>query len=180
MSADTAPVPTGSSPSDVGPSTLQPSPGISAGERFVAPRSAGLVDGQFVAGLHVWNTLGFRRMSWAPGRTVIGWDAGPEYCFATAGGPVVQGGLVTAILDAAMGGATWSVLDNDQAFLTADIRVEFLRSATPGELCATGVVVRRTRSVLFAAAELHDAAGRLLAVARATQAVLASSGRHER
>ena len=44
----------------------------------------------------------------------------------------------------------WSVLDRDQAFLTADLRVEFLRSSHPGELVARGWVVRRTRRVVFA------------------------------
>jgi uncharacterized protein (TIGR00369 family) len=76
---------------------------------------------------------------------------------------VIQGGLVTALLDAAMGGACWTVLNHDQAFLTADLRVEFLRMTTPGLLSATGWVVRRTRRVVFCAADLQDVAGRLLA-----------------
>ena len=41
-----------------------------------------------------------------------------------------------AELDAAMGGSCWTVLDADQAFLTADLRVEFLRSCRPGILRA--------------------------------------------
>jgi len=47
---------------------------------------------------------------------------------------VVQRGLVTALLDAAMGGATWTVLDHHQAFLAADLRVEFLRATRLGLL----------------------------------------------
>jgi uncharacterized protein (TIGR00369 family) len=88
----------------------------------------------------------------------------------------VQGGLVTALLDAAMGGACWSVLDADQAFLTADLRVEFLRPTRPGQLTSTGTVVRRTRRVVFCAAELFDADGTLLATSRCTQVVLPSTG----
>ena len=87
-----------------------------------------------VAPPHLWHTLGYRRLSWEPGATSIAWDATPDYCFPTAGGPIVQGGLVTALLDAAMGGACWTVLDREQAFLTADLRVEFLRSAQVGTL----------------------------------------------
>jgi uncharacterized protein (TIGR00369 family) len=89
----------------------------------------------------------------------------------------VQGGLVTALLDAAMGGACWSVLDAEQAFLTADLRVEFLRSARPGPLRARGWVIRRTRRVVFAAAELTDANGQTLATSRCTQVVLPAEGR---
>jgi uncharacterized protein (TIGR00369 family) len=125
---------------------------------------------------HIWRTLGYRRLAWEPGRTVIEWDAPQDYCFPTSSGPVVQGGLVTAVLDAAMGGATWSVLDRNQAFLTADLRVEFLRPSRVGLLRATGTVVRRTRRVVFCTADLHDAGGTQLASSRCTQVVLPADG----
>src|ERR1700710_2248146 len=120
-------------------------------------------------GPHIWTTLGYQRLAWSHGSTTIGWDAPQDYCFPSAGGPVVQGGLVTALLDAAMGGACWSVLDPEQAFLTADLRVEFLRPTRPGMLTSTGTVVRRTRRVVFCAADLFDADGVLLATSRCTQ-----------
>jgi len=47
---------------------------------------------------------------------------------------VVQRDLVTALLGAAMGGATWTVLDHDQAFFTAELRGEFLRATRLGLL----------------------------------------------
>src|SRR3954467_9457287 len=101
---------------------------MTPGERFA--------DGQQMdemrTGRHLWTTLGYRRISWEPGQSEVAWNATEDYCFPTAERPVVQGGLVTALLDAAMGGATWMVLDRDQAFLTADLRVEFLRSSHPG------------------------------------------------
>lgn len=131
---------------------------------------------QGLEGPHIWTTLGYRRIAWDLGSTTIAWDAPVDYCFPTAQGPVVQGGLVTALLDAAMGGACWSVLDPDQVFLTADLRVEFLRRAQPGTLQATGTVVRRTRRVVFCSAELHDADGSVLATSRCTQVVLPSAG----
>jgi uncharacterized protein (TIGR00369 family) len=129
---------------------------------------------------HLWATMGYRRLSWEPGATSIAWDATADYCFPTLGGPVVQGGLVTALLDAAMGGSCWTVLDRDQAFLTADLRVEFLRSADVGTLSAHGWVVRRTRRVVFCAAELRRGEtkdGELLATSRGTQIVLPADGR---
>ena len=128
-------------------------------------------------GVHLWRTLGYRQESWADGSSTVSWDATPEYGFPTSSGPVIQGGLVTAVLDAAMGGATWTVLDPDQAFLTADLRVEFLRSSRPGTLTATGTVVRRTRRIVFCAGQLRDAEGTLLAESRCTQAVLPADGR---
>lgn len=128
-------------------------------------------------GAHLWNTLGYRRDAWGPGTTTISWDATPEYGFPTATGHVIQGGLVTAILDAAMGGAAWSALDEGEAFLTADLRVEFLRSTRPGTVSATGTVVRRTRRVVFCEATLVDAEGTPLAASRCTQVVLPAEGR---
>jgi uncharacterized protein (TIGR00369 family) len=127
-------------------------PRIEPGERFA---DSDAWDHQRAQPPHLWHTLGYRRLSWEPGATAIAWDSTPDYCFPTAGGPVVQGGLVTALLDAAMGGSCWTVLDREQAFLTADLRVEFLRSAEVGTLSAHGWVVRRTRRVVFCAAELY-------------------------
>jgi uncharacterized protein (TIGR00369 family) len=147
--------------------------GVSAGERFADVDDWERRRGD---GPHLWRTLGYRRISWEPGGTVVEWDAIEEYAFPAAGGPIVQGGLVTALLDASMGGACWTVLDRDQAFLTADLRVEFLRPSRVGTLRATGQVVRRTRRVVFCAAELHDTAGQLLAASRCTQVVLPADG----
>jgi uncharacterized protein (TIGR00369 family) len=149
-------------------------PSMPPGERFA---DIDQWDAHRVVPPHIWATLGYRRESWEPGSTTIAWTATEDYCFPSGGGPIVQGGLVTALLDAAMGGACWSVLDKDQAFLTADLRVEFLRSAHVGELSARGWVVRRTRRVVFCAAEMYDAEGVLLATSRCTQVVLPATGR---
>jgi uncharacterized protein (TIGR00369 family) len=139
-------------------------------------REGGEVPSQVWQGRHVWRTLGYRRTGWSVGSSTVEWDASAEYCFPTATGPVVQGGLVTAVMDAAMGGSCWTLLDRDEVFLTADLRVEFLRTARPGLLRATGHVIRRTRRVVFCAAELADADGRLLAASRCTQVVLPADG----
>jgi uncharacterized protein (TIGR00369 family) len=128
----------------------------------------------------LWRTLGYRLDSWEVGNSVVSWDATEDYGFATSSGYVVQGGLVAAVLDAAMGGACWTVLDHRQVFLTADLRVEFLRSAPVGHLVATGTVVRAASRVVFCAGELHDDAGTLLATSRCTQVVLPAEHRGRR
>lgn len=118
---------------------------------------------------HIWNTLGYRGTM--PG--VIEWDATPAFCFHDgAGGFIVHGGMVTTLLDTAMGGACWAVLEDDESFLTADLRTEFLRAARPGTLRAEGRVVQRNRRVAFCAAELYQD-GALLATARCTQIIRA-------
>jgi len=120
---------------------------------------------------HIWLTLGYSAVRQGEGESVIEWDATPEYCFHAPSGPIVHGGMVTTLLDTAMGGACWSLLADDESFLTADLRVEFMRSARPGTLRCNGKVVQRNRRVAFCSAELHDAEGTLLASSRCTQII---------
>ncbi len=141
---------------------------ITAGERFADAGSFG----PRVDGPNLWRTLGYRRTDWAPGSSTVEWDATADYGFHTPAGPVIQGGLVTAVLDSAMGGACWTTLDNHEVFLTADLRVEFFRPTRPGTLRAVGTVERRTSRVVFCSAKLLDATGAVLAASRCTQMVL--------
>jgi uncharacterized protein (TIGR00369 family) len=146
-------------------------PFVRAGERFSDPtRWEDQVPGE----PHVFRTLGYRRVVWKPGRTVLEWDAPIEYSFPSSNGRLVHGGLVATILDTSMGGAAWTVLDRDEIFLTADLRVEYLRGTRLGLLRCEGKVVRRTRRLVFCSGELCDSAGTLLATARCTQAVLSA------
>jgi uncharacterized protein (TIGR00369 family) len=116
----------------------------------------------------IWNTLGWRRAELAAGRAVLEWEPKLDHAFPAGDGWIVHGGMVTAILDSAMGSATWSLLNRDEVYLTADLRTEFYRPTRPGRIRATGWVVRKTRRVTFAASELHDGEGTLLASCRAT------------
>jgi uncharacterized protein (TIGR00369 family) len=118
---------------------------------------------------HVWRTLGYRRPVAEAGRVVVEWDATPEYAFPSESGHIVHGGLIATVLDTAMGGACWTLLGEDESFLTAELRTEFHRAARPGVLRADGRVVQRTKRLMFCAAELYDAEGVHLASARCTQ-----------
>src|SRR4051812_40315152 len=75
---------------------------ITAGERLADVGSFSQRGGD---GPNLWRTLGFRRTEWGAGFSVVEWEATPDYGFVTPNGHVIQGGLVTAILDSAMGGA---------------------------------------------------------------------------
>jgi uncharacterized protein (TIGR00369 family) len=142
---------------------------ITAGERFTDITQYAQRGGD---GPNLWRTLGFRRTEWAPGAATVEWEATPDYGFVTPAGHVIQGGLVTAVLDSAMGGACWTVLDNHEVFLTADLRVEFFRPSRPGLLRARGRVLRRTSRVVFCAADLFDDTDTTLASSRCTQVLL--------
>jgi uncharacterized protein (TIGR00369 family) len=123
-------------------------------------------------GPHIFRTLGYRMLPSRDDRAVLEWDATEEYSFPTGTRTVVHGGMITTLLDQAMGHASVAALaGSEDSFLTADLRVEFYRSAAPGLLRGEGWVVHRSRRVLFCAAELFDADGELLAGARCTQLV---------
>ena len=68
---------------------------------------------------HIWRTLGYRGISQGDGASVIEWKATAEFCFTAPSGPIVHGGMVSTLLDTAMGGACWSVLEENESFLTA-------------------------------------------------------------
>ena len=123
---------------------------------------------------HVWRTLGYTRPVSEAGRVVIEWDASPDYAFPTDSGHIVHGGLVSTLLDTAMGGACFTLLGEDETFLTADLHVEFLRATRPGPLRADGRVVHKTKRLAFCSAELYDAEGTHLASARCTQVLRTS------
>ncbi|MGA8297794.1 MAG: PaaI family thioesterase [Acidimicrobiales bacterium] len=125
---------------------------------------------------HFWLTLGYRGLESNTERTVIEWDASADFSFdAGAEGRIIHGGLVASLLDTAMGAACFKALEDNERFLTADLRTEFYRPARPGTLRAVARVVRRTRGVAFCTADLTDSGERLIASARCTQ-ILRSEG----
>lgn len=128
-------------------------------------------------GAHIWRTLGYNRTLWEPGRQVIEWKATEDYSFPSLSGHIVHGGMVSTILDTAMGGACWTLLNNTEAFLTSNLSVDFLRATRPGLLRAEGRVVSRTKRAVFCTSDLYDEDGKHTASARCTQIILPSEGR---
>jgi uncharacterized protein (TIGR00369 family) len=91
----------------------------------------------------------------------------PPARFAQGAG-VLQGGIVTALLDFAMAFAAHAKLSTDErGFSTASLNVHFLRPAPPARYIARGRIVRSGRKLLFAEAALSGAAGELIATASA-------------
>jgi len=121
--------------------------------------------------VHIWNTLGYRSAGPTEAGIALEWDATDEYSFLHGERRVVHGGMVATLLDTAMGYVCVRQLTVDDAFLTADLHVEFYRVAAPGMLRAEAEVVHQSRRAMFCAASLYDAERVLLASARCTQIV---------
>lgn len=120
----------------------------------------------------IWEFLGWRLADVAPGRATLEWETTTNHAFPAGDDWIVHGGMVTALLDTAMGQSTWTLLNHGEVFLTSDLHTDFYRPARPGLLRAEGRVVHKTRRVAFAMAKLFDPEGKLLAAGRVTNMML--------
>jgi uncharacterized protein (TIGR00369 family) len=79
--------------------------------------------------------------------------------------------MVAMLLETALAAAAATVVNLDEAFLTANLNVDYIRATRQGVVMAEARVLRRTRQVAFCAADLRDRDGTHLATASATQII---------
>ncbi len=84
----------------------------------------------------------------------------------------VQGGIITAMLDATMGPCNGMVLDDNQFAPTLNINVAFINPALPGKFTGKARVVRQGLTICFLEGQIFDANNRLIATATATAKVV--------
>jgi uncharacterized protein (TIGR00369 family) len=81
---------------------------------------------------------------------------------------VAHGGVITSLLDSALGAAVISSVPEDWWVATTSLTTQFLDGVGEGKLIASGRVVRRGARVAFATGEVRDGDGRLVATASGT------------
>jgi len=103
-----------------------------------------------------------------------------EYLYNTIGS--VHGGVVSTLLDSAMGCAVNSRLDATTGCTTLDLHVNFVRAVTiaTGPIRAIGRVLHMGSRTATAEGKLMDAAGRLYGHATATLLLIERAGGRER
>lgn len=111
--------------------------------------------------------LGYRLLSADPerGEARAEFLARPEFLNLMGN---VQGGFLSAMLDAVAATALLAQLPPDQLAPTLELKSSFIRPAPAGRILGSGRVVHRGRSIAFLAGELTTEDGALLATATAT------------
>jgi uncharacterized protein (TIGR00369 family) len=88
---------------------------------------------------------------------------------------MVHGGFAATCLDTAAALALFSSLDANVPYSTVDLNIKYVRPlAQDVQFIVTGRLLERTRNLGICSAEIHDAAGKLHALASATLMIKAS------
>src|SRR5262245_3931437 len=116
--------------------------------------------------------LGMRLASFAAGEARVELDA-----TAAHGNPMgtVQGGILAAIADAAMGWAYMTTLDEGESYTTVEMKVNFLRAVRTGRIVARARVKNAGRTLGLIECDGVDTADKLVAHAVSTCMILRAS-----
>ena len=87
--------------------------------------------------------------------------------FPTSRGPIVHGGAIATLADECLASVAFTVANEGETTVTADLKVDYLRSAKPGRLVARGTVRHRTKRLAFCEAIVEQGGGEIVAEARA-------------
>ncbi len=110
----------------------------------------------------VMHTLDFDLRSIEAGKAVFSFIPS-EFHYNPIG--TVHGGVISTILDSALGCAVHSLLPAGKAYTTLELKVNFLKAITKnnGELTATGKVIHSGSKTALVEAQVTDAAGKIYA-----------------
>lgn len=89
---------------------------------------------------------------------------------------VLHGGAVYVMVDYSMGGATMSVVPAGDLCATIEIKISYLASVRGGTLTAETQIIKQGRRVVFLESKVTDDAGKLVATASGSFAVIPKGG----
>ena len=118
------------------------------------------------------NLLGFTRIQHSGAGVVLEAEIRPDLVNRRG---VVHGGVLSALLDSALGGAVVAGIDPVEWCATLQLSVQFISGGRRGPLRASGRMTRRGSRCAFAEGEVLDARGKLIARAQGTWYVCAGT-----
>jgi uncharacterized protein (TIGR00369 family) len=120
----------------------------------------------------------------SPAEKLLGWQcveidehAGTIYLAYNASeqflnpGGTINGGILSAMLDSAMGCAVSLTLEADEFAPTLEIKTSFHKGVKPGTVFVNAKLVKRTRQIAWMSAEMSDEQDQLVASATATAVI---------
>jgi uncharacterized protein (TIGR00369 family) len=120
---------------------------------------------QVLRHIPVFETLGIKLLELEKGRSRLQYTATRQFYH---GGDVIQGGIITAALDAAIAFAALAGLPMRSQLATTNINVNFLRAVVAGEYFVDGKILKFGKRAIFAESALYDSNGTLCATATST------------
>jgi acyl-CoA thioesterase len=81
------------------------------------------------------------------------------------GGGLLSGAVTYALVDYCMGSTLWKQTAEDEAIATVNISINYIQTATEGDIVCTTQLDRRNRRLAVMRSEVHHDDGRLLATA---------------
>ena len=110
--------------------------------------------------------LGIEPLDWGEGRSRLALTVDEKHLRNL---PILHGGVTATLLDSALGVAANTVAPPDRLTVTAQLNINFIRPAFPGErLVATGEVRHTGRQSVVATGEVRCETGELVATASGT------------
>ena len=117
-------------------------------------------------GDHLVELLGIEPIDWGEGRSKLALTVDHRHLRNL---PILHGGVTATLLDSALGVAANTVAPPDRLTVTAQLNINFIRPAFPGErLLATGRVRHAGRQSVVATGEVRCESGELVATASGT------------
>ena len=113
--------------------------------------------------------LGISLASFKDGEAVVTLAAGDSHTNPMG---TVQGGVLAAIADAAMGWAFMTTLGDGESYTTVEMKINFVRAVRAGRIAARARVKNAGRTLGLIECDVLDDAGKLLAHAVGTCMIL--------
>lgn len=81
------------------------------------------------------------------------------------GGGLLSGAVTYAMVDYCMGSALWAETSDEEGIATVNISINYMQTATSGDVICTTKLDRRNRRLAVLRSEVHHEDGRLLCTA---------------